>query len=466
MKNKYVSIVMAVMFLVTFSFHNACAGGWKKSYHAGKFENNIRYLGGTEIMFLTSHKGKLYAATSMWMSPDLPYSVGPQILVKESPRSRWKLDYQIDKQTLRVDQLASITLDTDGQGNNLSQPVNLLVAGMGGYSYTQQSTTATIAVRDDTANKWITVDLMSLSQVDIIRAIGTHKDKITGIDRVFAEVFLEGIFSGVYDATAPGKIRWESTPEFTAFEERVMSFGECNGELYAAVKPAIYKRIDGPTPTWGKVYEYTTFPGDKPSWQGGSSGMRGLTAIPNPKGDGEVLLMALESLAIEGYSKGAKIVYLNPSDNNSVTTELALGSFLKEPLKEVWSAEWNYVITAYNDMERVTDPNTGEDLLLMGGSHGTPEGKSDSAWYLVRHPDATYTVHEIPYIFDPREQPKALQGTRTIRVSPFAKDKGQVLYFGGFDCAFKTSHDTAWIYSVDIDTALGIAKEPSARNDF
>ena len=469
MKNKYVSIVMAVMFLVTFSFHNACAGGWKKSYHAGKFENNIRYLGGTEIMFLTSHKGKLYAGTGMWMnSIPLPDSISAQILVKESPSDRWKLDYQTDKQILRVDHLASITFGTDGQGNKLNQPVNLLVAGLWDTG-SPLPAAATVAVRDDEKNEWITTDLFKLATINYpstIRAIGMHKDKITGIDRVFAEVFLEGIFSGVYDATAPGKIRWESTPEFTAFEERVMSFGECNGELYAAVKPAIYKRIDGPTPTWGKVYEYTTFPGDKPSWQGGSSGMRGLTAIPNPKGDGEVLLMALESLAIEGYSKGAKIVYLNPSDNNSVTTELDLGAFLKEPLKEVWSAEWNYVITAYNDMERVTDPNTGEDLLLLGVAHATPEGKSESAWYLVRYPDATYTLHEIPYIFDPRGQPKALQGTRTIRVSPFAKDKGQVLYFGGFDCAFKTSHDTAWIYSVDIDTALGIAKEPSARNDF
>ena len=335
-----------------------------------------------------------------------------------------------------------------------------------GYS---QPAAATVAVRDDATNKWITTDLIKFTTINspaTIRAIGTHKDKITGVDLVFAEVFLEGIFSGVYDATAPGQIRWESTPEFTGFEERVMSFGECNGELYAAVKPAIYKRIDGPTPTWEKVYEYATFLSDKPSWQGGSSGMRGLTAIPNPKGDGEVLLMALESLAIEGYSKGAQIVYLNPFDNNSVTTELDLGAFLKEPLKELWSAEWNYVITAYNDMERVTDPNTGEDLLMLGVAHGTPEGKSDLAWYLVRHPDATYTVHEIPCIFDLRGQPKTLQGTRTIRVSPFTEDKGQALYFGGFDCAFKTSHNTAWIYSADIYTALGISKELSVLNDF
>jgi len=143
MKNKYISVVMVAMLFVVFSFHIACAEGWKKSYHAGTFDKNFKYMGGTELMFLTVHKGKLYAATSMWMNPDLPYSIGSQIHVKKSSRSRWKLDYQIDKQILRVDQLVSITPGTDGQGNNRSQPVKLLLAGMGVYD-SQLSATATI----------------------------------------------------------------------------------------------------------------------------------------------------------------------------------------------------------------------------------------------------------------------------------------------------------------------------------
>jgi len=141
MKKKYVSFVMAVMFLVTFSFHNACAGGWKKSYHAGTFDKNFRYMGGTEIMFLTPHKGKIYAGTSMLSNVfDFQNSISAQILVKESAKARWKLDYQTDKQILRVDYLASITLGTDGQGNQLSQPVNLLIAGLCdvAYPYPQQ----------------------------------------------------------------------------------------------------------------------------------------------------------------------------------------------------------------------------------------------------------------------------------------------------------------------------------------
>ena len=94
----------------------------------------------------------------------------------------------------------------------------------------------------------------------------------------------------------------------------------------------------------------------------------------------------------------------------------------------------------------------------MEVTHVTPEGKSNIAWYLVRHPDGTYTVHEIPYIFDLRGSPKTLPGIRTIRVSPFAEDKDQVIYFGGFDCAVETCRNTAWIYSADINTALGISE--------
>jgi hypothetical protein len=78
--------------------------------------------------------------------------------------------------------------------------------------------------------------------------------------------------------------------------------------------------------------------------------------------------------------------------------------------------------------------------------------------YLVRYPDGTYTLHEIPYIFNFRGSPKKLAGIRTIKVSPFAKDNNQILYFAGYDGSGTQNHNTAWIYSVDIDTALEISE--------
>ena len=421
-----------------------------------------KYLGGTETMSLVAHKGKLYAGMSFLMDWSWSYyaTLGilgkpAQILVKDSADANWRLDYQADINKMRVDTMHSITFTTDATGASLPQPVTLLLAGL--CDMTSPMGEGVVCVRDDNANQWIKTKLLDIAPQDqvTIRAIGLHRDKVTGIDRVFAGAYPGGIFSGVYDPTKPGNILWENAPEFSDFNERVVGFGECNGELYVSIKPAIYKRVDGPTPAWEKVYEYTTYEGDKPSYQGGISGMRGLTAIPNPKGKGEVLLMALEGF-------GSKIVYLDPSDDNSVTTELVMDTYLEEEWGEDWrraeEKKWNGVGIAYDDMVPVTDPKTGEDLLMMGFYAYNP-GTPDPAWYLVRHPDATYTLHEIPYIFDLRGWRKRLAGTRSIKVSPFAEDKGQVLYFGGFVITgSKTFHNTAWIYSVDIDTALGISQ--------
>lgn len=463
MKKRHISIVTVVIFLLAFSFQNALAEGWEQSYHAGTFDENGNFMGGTETMSLVAHKGKLYAGTSMWMNPfwkdrQFPFTISAQILVKESAYDTWKLDYQTDKQILRVDHLASITLSTDDKGTMLSPPVNLLVAGLCGIE------AATVAVHDDEKDTWVTTSLPSVANeatsattIPIVttRAIVTHRDTVTGFDHVFAGVYPGIILRGVYDAAVQGRIRWDKTPELSIFTDRIMAFAECNGELYAAIKPAIYKRVDGRNPKWIKVYEYTTYEGDKPSLEGGSSGMRGLTAIPNPNGEGEVLLMALE-----GYE--TKIVYLDPSDNNSVTTDLDLDAFYQEQWGADWELckknGWDYNLAAYNDMVPVTDSKTGETLLLIGLMVVYHPSKPDSTWYLVRRPDATYTLHEIPYFFDLRGWPKKLQGTRAIRVSPFAEDQEHVLYFGGFDCIGKNSHNTAWIYKTDINTALGITE--------
>jgi len=79
--------------------------------------------------------------------------------------------------------------------------------------------------------------------------------------------------------------------------------------------------------------------------------MRGLTAIKNPKGSGEVLLMALES------AKG-KILYLDPSDKYKETIELDINSFLNKQ----WGKESINIIlsiVALDSMEQVVDPKKG-----------------------------------------------------------------------------------------------------------
>ena len=436
----------------------ANAGGWKKSYQAGTIDKNGNFMGGTEIMFLTPHEGKLYAGTSLLFNAQGDKrDKGAQILVKESADSEWKLDYQADIKKMRVDALNSVTFHTDGKGIDLKQPVTLLIAGLG--DTTSPVAEAAVCVRDDKTNQWIKVLLDAKPakfggiRYCTVRAFALHRDRVTGVDRVFAGAYPGGIFIGVYDASVPGNIRWDKAPEFSDFEERVMSFGECNGDLYVAIRPAIYKRVDGTTPSWVKVYEYELEGMEsRPSIQGGSSGMRGLTAIKNPKGSGEVLHMALES------AKG-KMLYLDPSDKYKETVELDINSFLnKQWGKGKESINISLSIVALDSMEPVVDPKTGKQVLLMGAlfvSNNRPH--QESAWYLIRHSDASYTLHEVPYIYDKRRSSHQLEAVRSIRVSPFQTDHGNTIYFGGYATALFDEHNTAWIYCADKHTVMGIA---------
>jgi hypothetical protein len=126
----------------------------------------------------------------------------------------------------------------------------------------------------------------------------------------------------------------------------VSSFAECNGRLYAAVGQQIYERIDGTAPHWRLVYT-------NPRARRSETGLRGLTAVPNPSGSGEVLLAAVEGDA-------ARIIRVDPNDG-SEATDLDLETFLSNH----WQTRASYVIAAYNDMTRIRDNQRG-DLLLIG----------------------------------------------------------------------------------------------------
>ena len=459
---KLITFSIIFVFLAAIcAMSSAHAEGWKKSYHAGSFDADWNYLRGNEMMFLTPHKGKLYAGTRMLY--DAFNNTSAQIIVKESVTSRWRLSYEAGKGNLSIDSLKSVIFTTDAEGNSLENAVAILVAGFWNFASPSH---AYIAMLDESKNQWSTVDLNlsnNTSGYTTTRALGFHQDRVTGVDRVFAGVSPSGIYSGVFDQSAPGSIAWEKAPEFSGFNDRVISFGECNGELYAAIKPAIYKRIEGQTPSWIKVYEYPLEKGwdSLSSYQGGSSGMRGLTAIQNPQGEGEVLLMSHES-------PHSKILYIDPQNDYAATEELDLNSFLLKNwgwLKDGYNEDTGLVMNiAYDDMEPVTNPKTSEQVHLLSFCYYILPADVRSGWYLIRHSDASYTLHEVPYIFDFRGSDKHLSAVRSIKVSPFTSDAGNIVYFAGYspwrsrERTLLPVHNTAWIYSADIGTVLGTAK--------
>jgi hypothetical protein len=420
---------------------------FRVSYVAGTSDSGGQFMGGTELMNIVAHNGRLYAGIGDWEDvAERDTRPGAQIVVRDGPAAPWRVDRSFPG-GLRVDALRSFTFKTDGRGKRIA-PVSLLLAA----PTNAVSGDLSVWSRDDATGVWTAMVLARLGRnaKGRLRALGFHHDSVTGVDDVFAGARVRsgagtGIFRGVYDPTAPGRIRWDSTPEFTNYQGRPMAFAEADGVLHVTSLGAMYRRVDGPAPSWVRVFSY-----DRPL-SVHNSGLRGMTAIPNASGHGQLLLVAMEGRA-------GRIYRIDPTSNYKAVVELDIVGFLRRQ----WKTQRRfYVIPAYNDMLTVTDPRSGKPGLLIGlQAHNPQPGKETSAWYLVRHSDASYDLQEIPAIEEPKRSNHGLVAVRAIAISPFPADAGRVIYFGGYDCNGKPAHDTAWLYQADIADVLGWARLP------
>ena len=75
---------------------------WSLSYDAGYRDENGAYAGGSEIMHIVSHRGKLYAANGYWM--DAHWVIPPdaekqsaQVLRLDSSGGTWQVDLEMGK---------------------------------------------------------------------------------------------------------------------------------------------------------------------------------------------------------------------------------------------------------------------------------------------------------------------------------------------------------------------------------
>jgi hypothetical protein len=422
------------------------------SFLAGKHDPAGQFAGGTELRLLTAHAGRLYAGNGYWEDqPGWEGRQGAQVLALDAPGAVWRVDHVFDDRLpssrprdLAVSALAEVTLTTDGNGRALPHLVSLLIA-----STWDLSGASRVFTRDDGTGDWrattLAQDQPTAGFLPQIRAFGVHRDRVTGVDLVFAGQTPRGVFSGHYDDGVPGLIRWDPEPEFgvgsvsTAAPGlqgrlRISSFAEANGRLYAAIGQQIFERVDGPAPRWKLVYTNPT-PGLS------ETGLRGLTAVP--AGDGRQALLA----AVEGSA--ARLARIDP-DSGSEVTELDILSFLEK----AWGMRPGYVIAAYNDMTPVEIPARGRALLvglmafirkdsptgpghtLVDVGYGRVEG---NAWFLVRWRDGTFDLHRVTAAF-----PQHPVAVRTIVLSPFARE-ADTIYFGGFDANKAPAHNTAWI---------------------
>ena len=419
--------------------------GFIIAYSAGAHDRQSRFLGGTEMRHLAGFAGKLYAGNGF--AQDKPGLEGPQgaaIVALDGPHERWRVETVFDammpdrrtRRDFEISALAGVTLH--GVAMLLVSPVDRLGASR-------------VFSRDERTGKWTAATLAEdASTADFlprVTSLAEHRDRVTGIEHVFAGQSPRGIFSGTYDAAAPGHIRWASAPElslaaartnFPGLEKnpRASGFAEAEGVLYAAVGQQVFARIDGEN-RWRLVYT-------NPHPHASRTGLRGLTALA-----GGGLLAAVEG-------EEARIVRIDPR-NGAETTELDLDKFLAK----AWGTRIDYVIAAYAGMAKVPDPAGGTALLIgletflpaaapRPAGHAMIDRLEAGAWYLVRHGDGRYALHRIATYLLWSEHP--LLAVRDILASPFAGE--DAVYFAGYDTNGRPAHNSAWIYRADRAVAL------------
>jgi len=421
--------------------------GWEQSFQAGMVDPSTgKAIRGTEIIHLEAHKGRLFAGNGYWMDTrghqNTPWS---QVLVLDKPDGKWKVDLSLGAPHLRVTVLKSVSFTTDGAGKSIDPPVNLLLAAsdvQGGERQTH------IWTRDDGKNTWARTTLKGDPKLRrSTRAVFVHRDRETGVDRIFIAAGALGIDSGVYDPDLPGRIRWDEKAELGPVKIRPMSFAEANGRLYATAGTSVYQRSGGRKPKWNKVYSDDT----REHWELG--GIRGLTAVPSPDGVGESLL----------FSHTDRIIRIDPGKDHKATVEL--------PIRELLAKSWGTpvpgsIIAAYSDMIPLKDPVAKHAVNVMGVQARIERGPKEKefradtfyGWYaggsyLIRESNGSYRLREVNGRWAPGK-PK-LVAPRCFVVSPFSEDKGGAIYTGGFDANFFPALDTAWIFRAPVGTVIG-----------
>ena len=423
-----------------------------KDYVPGTVDVAGKPLAGTEMMNFAVHGGRLYAGLGNRNLPDdASVKVGAQVIVKDSANAAWRVEHQFARTAPRVNAMISAVFSTDASGRSLEPAIPVLVAAPSDASAYENTASdheplrwATVWTRDDDSGDWTETRVYSAERrKPACRSFGVYRDPITRVCHLFAGTSHGSIHRAVYEPTAPGRLVWNDSAELDNVG-RVVAFAECNGILYAAcglrrtrkeITGGLYRRSNGPRAHWECVYRWPW-----PARRGGADEaflMRGLTAVPAPDGDGEVLL---GSRAMPGV-----IERIDPRADYAVTTELDL----RKHFAKAWNLP-NYrraALSAYNTMTPWTDPGSGGQVHLIGVAVLHPRladtPPHNGAWYLVRHSAGHYSTG---YIYDsehPVPSGTNLRGTRAIIASPF---DNTTVFAGGGDIGKQISLDTAWIY--------------------
>ena len=230
---------------------------WEISFQAPQTDSKNRRLTGTEIMQIVTHENRLFAGNSYW-NENREVRRG-QVFRLDAANSRWELDLQMPAKYSRVAALAPVTFTTDWQGKSIGAK-ELLVAGATYDKGKNRPGVAGLFIRQPNGT-WSQRDLGKTSHAfaySQVRSFGFWQDRKTGVDRVFAGANPAplGIYSGAYDASITGRVRWNEQAEFTPRGyQRIMGFAACGDHLYAATQRTVIRRNDGTRPSWETIID-------------------------------------------------------------------------------------------------------------------------------------------------------------------------------------------------------------------
>jgi hypothetical protein len=452
---------------------------WKRSLQLPLTDSAGKTLIGTEILELVPHGGRLYANNSHWGS-DAPrdpgskggfvYGGASQVFVKDSADGPWRVDVQLGPEVTRASCLKSVTFATDATGKAIP-PREVLVLGVNRARVKDGGQTPiVIYVRDDATGKWIerTLGMSDTTRWAVtISSMGFHRDKVTGADILFVGVGPgAGIYTGVFDASMPGCIRFSEKPEFrTAQTQRVLDFCDVGGTFYAASQKVLYKRVqDGPQAKWTTVWDpmkdtarLDTYGADlDPGWVKYDH-FRAFAADHDPATGKDTLL----------FSALNRIFCLDPATDRFEPEVDIRELFRKQLAMDVY-----YIQAQHND--RIRRPDGRESLVigleLMFDDKFVPQHPEvpvssvpDQPWssqgaaktvhwakqgfYLERWREngtVKYAIREIHNTT--RTTPDWLARVRSVCESPFMSERGRVLYAAGFGAWGLWVSNTGWVY--------------------
>jgi hypothetical protein len=441
---------------------------WQRSFSAGFTDDNGAWAGGSEIMHLAAHKGKLFASNGYWV--DSRWEIPPdgqkqsaQVLRLDDARAGWQVDLDMGKtndlglQYMKGNILKSVTFTRDRSGKLLQKPQTLLVMAAGANF--ERGGAVSAWTRNDIKGTWTHTLVRHGSSAGGVRWVPrdmeVYRDKVTGIEHLVMSLGNPGIITGVYDPSLPGKIRWSRNLEYPflkagSFKTRPLGMTQANGSLFFSEGDSIYKRIDGKNPSYTEVLDLFA---DTDTDVGG---IRGLTSVKNPNGPGQSLLF----LWAPGERSRSQIKRLDPDGNGGyrIHDEEEIAELMSKAL----DVEIAYTLGAHNMMYPVRDPESGKTSHLIG-FQGNIRGKHHLRWkgsalyagamYAIRHPDRSYSVHEVNNSYKQGKQ--ALVSPRTFCLSPFGDGD---IYIAGHDSSRKISDSMAWVFKAPLAVALGKVK--------